>query len=207
MENVLVGTKGWEHKLWQNDFYPCGLPKDWELDYYSNQFYCVLVSQQQWQHWSVTEIESIAESLAEENFFITLQVESLQNSEKDKLKEIQHLFGYLLHGVLLFSMDDLSFYQQELSVEITIKSANYIKFGIWSFQNDQDYYCGFPLLVLNLFELKIVKQKDILIDFEKSLLNIEIGGLIYIASTEKNKKDILVNKVIEFKVLVELLGL
>ena len=74
MENILVGIQGWLHDRWQGSFYPEDLPADWQLDFYSNQFYCVLIEQEQWLNWTKKQLTEIAENLEDEDFYITLKV-------------------------------------------------------------------------------------------------------------------------------------
>jgi len=42
-DNLLVGTRGWDHASWQGGFYPQELPPDWRLGFYATQMRCVLV--------------------------------------------------------------------------------------------------------------------------------------------------------------------
>ncbi|MDH5483866.1 MAG: hypothetical protein OEY43_01420 [Gammaproteobacteria bacterium] len=42
-EHFRVGSLGWRHSGWQQDFYPEDLPEDWQLSYYANEFSTVLV--------------------------------------------------------------------------------------------------------------------------------------------------------------------
>lgn len=49
-DNILTGAYGWQHEHWNNSFYPGDLPNDWQLDYYSNAFDCVLVPPGDWMN-------------------------------------------------------------------------------------------------------------------------------------------------------------
>jgi hypothetical protein len=40
---LIIGARGWNYAQWQNTYYPDGLPEDWRLSYYSNEFSAVLV--------------------------------------------------------------------------------------------------------------------------------------------------------------------
>lgn len=42
-EPLMVGTCGWEHAVWVDQFYPAELPEDWRFCYYSNNLRSVLV--------------------------------------------------------------------------------------------------------------------------------------------------------------------
>ncbi len=187
------------------------MPVDWQLDYYSNQFACVLVAQQEWEQWSTEQIVEIANNLAEETFFITLLVSTCK---KDQLKKIKKALGDLFHGVLVTKY--LDFYSDDLAVEITIKSrdarvntkltnngltANRLTTN-WQFQYKNNFYTGFPLIELNLAKLSIVEQKELLINLSKSFPKTINGGFIYIINIEENTQ-----KIVDFKILAELLGL
>ena len=47
---VLIGTCGWQHPTWIHEFYPEGLPDDWQLGYYGNEYRVVLVPAAYWQN-------------------------------------------------------------------------------------------------------------------------------------------------------------
>ena len=68
MENLRVGTVGWQHKDWLDGFYPEGMPEDWQLDFYSNIYSAVLVPQTDWVQWQEDELEEIQEALEGEDF-------------------------------------------------------------------------------------------------------------------------------------------
>lgn len=37
-QRILIGSLGWQHDGWQDDYYPQDLPSEWRLGYYSNEF-------------------------------------------------------------------------------------------------------------------------------------------------------------------------
>ncbi len=45
---MLLGAYGWTHDSWNDAFYPEGLPLEWQLSYYSNEFNAVLVPAGVW---------------------------------------------------------------------------------------------------------------------------------------------------------------
>ena len=45
---VLMGTCGWNHKGWLDNFYSEDLPEDWQLGFYSNEFPVVYVAAEEW---------------------------------------------------------------------------------------------------------------------------------------------------------------
>lgn len=204
MENVLVGIKGWQYENWQGQYYPEDLPEDWQLDFYSNQFYCTLIPQNQWLNWTEEDIEEIAETLEGESFYFTLEVKKCQGGVQ--LQRIKDILGSLFHGILVSDIINDDFYQS-LSVKVTIKSKQPIINKDWSFKFNDDYYAGFPMLELDLAILSIEQKKTCLTEFKNSL-PMQEEGLIYIKNTEKNTdNNINVEKAIEFQTLAELLGL
>jgi uncharacterized protein YecE (DUF72 family) len=194
MENVLVGAKGWHHDNWRGSYYPDDLPEDWTLDFYSNQFYCVLVEQSLWMDWNTEEIEEIAENLADENFLFTFQLKTAQGGSQ--LQKIKDILGVLFHSVLVYEGINIALYQR-LEVEVTKKLVK---------ADETVEYAGFPMLELDLAMLNIAEQKEQLLAFKESLPNEEIGGLIYITNTEENQ-TLIAKKIIDFQVLTQLLGL
>jgi len=46
--NINVGAYGWRHPHWLGEFYHEDLPQEWQLNYYSNVFNCVLVPADYW---------------------------------------------------------------------------------------------------------------------------------------------------------------
>ncbi len=47
---LYIGTQGWDHPNWQNNFYPDDLPGEWQLTYYSNEIPVVYVpTESDWQ--------------------------------------------------------------------------------------------------------------------------------------------------------------
>lgn len=47
---VLIGACGWQHPTWVKEFYPEGLPEDWQLGYYGNEYRVVLIPADYWQN-------------------------------------------------------------------------------------------------------------------------------------------------------------
>jgi hypothetical protein len=45
---VLMGTCGWNHKAWLNNYYSEDLPEDWQLGFYSNEFPVVYMATEEW---------------------------------------------------------------------------------------------------------------------------------------------------------------
>lgn len=60
-EPLMIGTRGWEHAPWLDDFYPDELPPDWRFCYYSNNLRSVLVPQELWPQTGRAQVAQWAE--------------------------------------------------------------------------------------------------------------------------------------------------
>lgn len=65
---VLMGTCGWNHQAWLNDFYSEDLPEDWQLGFYSNEFPVVYVPTADWL--DVTDLSEWTEDVSDSFRFI-----------------------------------------------------------------------------------------------------------------------------------------
>ncbi len=76
-ENILaelvVGSRGWEHAQWLESYYPDDLPEDWRLDYYANEFGCVVLPAETWMTTDEDVIEQWLEDV-EEDFMFFLEL-------------------------------------------------------------------------------------------------------------------------------------
>lgn len=77
---VLMGTCGWKHKEWLNDFYSDDLPEEWQLGFYSNEFPVVYVPTAQWLDDS--DISEWCEDVAETFRFVLEISADILNDEK-----------------------------------------------------------------------------------------------------------------------------
>lgn len=206
LENILIGTLNWQHKSWQDTFYPAGMPEDWQLDYYSNQYLTVLVSPTIWQSWTEEMLEELVESLEDEEFYFVLQVNDLTEKNKMKLSLIKQFLGDLFFAVVLENItDENDFFNKKLAVAVTLKqSGNNTRVTGWSFAVGNNLFSGMPIIEVDLAVLSLAQQKIILADFEASLPSSTDGGIVFISNTDNNRID--ANKLSDFKVLCELLG-
>lgn len=87
---VLMGSCGWNHQGWINDFYSDDLPEDWYLGFYSNEFSVVYVANVDWV--DEDDLSSWTEDVSETFRFIfevsaaVLQDETLFAQSLEKLK-------------------------------------------------------------------------------------------------------------------------
>jgi hypothetical protein len=106
---IHVAARGWLHPSWQEDFYPDGLPEDWRLSYYSNEFRAVVVPAAEWTGLETVEIERWTEDVSQ-TFLFYLEVEDLVADWGQIAKRIKPLGEYLGGFILrpLETDDDLS---------------------------------------------------------------------------------------------------
>jgi hypothetical protein len=96
---IHVAARGWSHPLWQGDFYPDGLPEDWRLSYYSNEFRAVVVPAVEWVGLGSVELERWVEDVPD-NFLFYLEVEDLV-ANWNQIEEITRPLGEQLGGFIL----------------------------------------------------------------------------------------------------------
>jgi hypothetical protein len=46
--SLLIGACGWQYPLWDDSYYPEGLPEEWRLAYYGNEYPVVLIPAAYW---------------------------------------------------------------------------------------------------------------------------------------------------------------
>jgi len=97
--NFLVAARGWRHPAWVENFYPQGLPEDWQLSYYSNEFRAVVVPAETWGNADTREVASWQED-TDEAFRFFLEVTDLDTGWGDFSARILPLAGQF-GGVLL----------------------------------------------------------------------------------------------------------
>ena len=97
--NFLVAARGWRHPAWVDNFYPQGLPEDWQLSYYSNEFRAVVVPADTWANADTLEVASWQED-TDEAFRFFLEVTDLYTGWGDFSARIFPLAGQF-GGVLL----------------------------------------------------------------------------------------------------------
>lgn len=73
LAELVVGTCGWEHAPWLESYYPEDLPEDWRLNYYANEFGCMVLPAKIWMLVDKETIEQWLEDVDEDfMFFIEL---------------------------------------------------------------------------------------------------------------------------------------
>lgn len=105
MNNLQIGTFGWQHTDWLGSFYPEDLPKEWELDYYSNAFRVVLLPQMQWMQWGEEEVKETLDAVEGDfSFFLALS-EPLNEALSSQIEWMKSQMDSKLAGVVVFAED------------------------------------------------------------------------------------------------------
>ena len=60
MSRVHIGTIHWDHKKWNDSYYPDDIPDEWKLAFYANDFSAIVLPENLWR---TAEIEALAEYL------------------------------------------------------------------------------------------------------------------------------------------------
>ena len=58
----MIGAAGWQHPRWSEEYYPEGLPPEWQLGYYGNEYSVVLIPASVWEQAEVPVAEWLAET-------------------------------------------------------------------------------------------------------------------------------------------------
>ncbi len=220
MENLIIGAEGWLHESWHGDFYPEGLPEDWRLDFYSQQFKCVLVAEKQWLSWEKSQLEEIAESLAGESF--TLVFKLIQNVTAENLNRLKNIIASLA-GVSIrllinpsqSAVKNLPKFFNDISITFvedsaTAKRGRYpFSFSEkWSWSVEDQVLYGDPLAYVTSLPENSKQQVQLLQSFAESLPKDQakdlkgLEGIPFIIS----EKQVKTSQLIQLQTLAELLG-
>lgn len=205
MENLTIGAESWLHKDWEGSFYPEGMPEDWRLDFYSNQFYCVLVPEEDWLTWGKKDLEDIAEALEGESFaFIFKLTEKLTCDDLKWLEEVvKGLSGLsirLLIDLQVLPLKSLPILLKNLPMTYVEPLSKEGKIG-WSWSIENQTFSGEPFGCVSFLPQNDKGKIDLLKSFMYSLPK-NLNGAPFIVSGDKIKGSSLSH----LKTLSELLG-
>lgn len=117
---VLMGTCGWNHQAWLNDFYSEDLPEDWQLGFYSNEFPVVYVPAADWL--DVTDLSEWTEDVSDSFRFILEIPGEVLNDElrfSAALEKVKTLDGFCLGLVFQLTpgiCNDTDLFQQRVDL-------------------------------------------------------------------------------------------
>ncbi len=142
-----IGSYGWQHKTWDNSFYPDDLPMEWQFAYYANEYSVIMIPWQLLQqHFEIfkqgiDDSDEACQILYEfpVDDFKTRTNNEIQYDVQDFLDKISFAGKRNLGFVLVFqhsdicglSQDKLNFFQELLltslktiSLCVEVKTAN-----------------------------------------------------------------------------------
>lgn len=143
VESLNIGTVGWTHQSWQQ-FYPEGLPEDWQFDYYTQAFNCVLVPQIEWRQWTEETLEELSEAIEGEEFEFFFEIEKcLAPEDNEQLIFIQTVLKHHAVGVLMKEVSQ-SLPESLKAFKISLVSKTETLPG-WQWKHEGRIYSGFPM--------------------------------------------------------------
>lgn len=100
---LAIGSVGWTHKKWSQDYYPEDMPAEWQLDFYSHHFPCILMQPDEWLTASERQIRQWSEDVKDTfDFFINV-TDKLDDKVIAQLENITQHLGDKLKGVVIAS--------------------------------------------------------------------------------------------------------
>ncbi len=98
---ILVGAAGWQHAAWQEDFYPEGLPDEWTLGFYGNEFKVILLPAVAWPI-DVRAVQRLVQDSGESLAFLCeLPLARCRRELLANNQQVLQAFGPRLLGVIL----------------------------------------------------------------------------------------------------------
>lgn len=213
MENVLIGTEGWQHEAWLGSFYPEDLPEDWQLDYYSNLYRVLLVPYAVWSVWQLDDVEEIVEAMESPSYLYLSCEQLLEEKDWRKIQLLQQAMPELVAGLffkLPASTDveaaeicksaEREMKARNLSLPITLLAAHY-QLPQWNWSHQGRVLSGAPLAYISSLIEDGKAQAEIISSFMASLPAEQLGAPVIVGGEEVN-----MNAVANLKTVAELLG-
>ena len=173
MENLQIGTCGWQHDNWLGGFYPEDLPVDWQLDYFSNAYRVLLVPQSVWSGWCNEDIDTVDEAVESPFYFyfaVETDLDSLDAVLLSQLEKIVSVLKSQAVGIVVWS--EGPFTQVELAgLPVTLVSTQQ-KLPGWCWQYQGLWMSGQPLAYLSELTTDPKAQVVILKNFMRSLSSV-----------------------------------
>lgn len=200
MDNLFVGVKDWEREAWSGVFYPEDMPREWWLDYYSNQFSSVLVSESHWLNWQADAIEEFYEALEGETFYFFFEVlGDMNTSKQSQLQTIKKQLGALAYGIVWFDAPAI----MEPSLEgFTLTYVNgVVDNSAWHYEWLGNRLSGFPLAVIDRLPQEPKRQAHLVSDFMQSLPEDQSGTAFFVLDEHVTSQSLK-----ELQVMSEIMG-
>ena len=131
---VLIGSCGWKHSSWLDDFYSEDLPEDWQLGFYSNEFPVVYVPMADWINED--DISEWAEDVADSfRFILEISADILNDESRfaialDNAKELGDLCLGLVFQLNSTISNDISLLKENITLGQAIAPVCVDSYGI-----------------------------------------------------------------------------
>lgn len=199
MDNLQIGTYGWQYDSWIGGFYPEDIPTDWQLDYYNNAYRVLLIPEQAWLNWTEDDFEEILDAIEGDFGFYFEVVDTLSNSKEEQLTKIISVFSEAAKGIVMFSEKE-NLETSYCDLPVTLISKSQILPG-WQWQEKNVICSGEPCGVVFELTIQPKEQTALLKSFMGSLPNANEGAPFFVAG-----KDIDMTQVYNLKTIGEFLG-
>lgn len=167
MENLQVGAYGWQYSSWIGGFYPEDIPKEWQLDFYSNAYRVLLVPESVWLQWGDEEIEEMLDSVEGDFGFFFEVKELFDEIKKAQLNLIVDSFAECAKGVVVVSEQE-GIVAEYCGLPVTLVSEKNTLPG-WQWQYENLNCSGFPCGVIFQLSAQPKEQTALLKSFMQSL--------------------------------------
>ena len=192
MDNLQVGTLGWQYESWVGGFYPDDMPEDWWLDYYANHYRVVLVPESQWMSWQEEAFEEVLEAVEGDFRFYFQLTEPLSPEKLEQLDQVQQNFDEKAAGVIYVTEQvDASVQKNKevASMPVTLWSQTQRLPG-WHWQYG-DWHCsGAVCGVVGDINIEPKQQTVLLQEFMQSLPDGQEGVPLIVHSEQVDMKQL-----------------
>lgn len=117
---VLIGTCGWQYPQWNETYYPEGMPEEWQLAYYGNEYPVVLIPAAYWVQGRAAIGSWLEETDSRPGFICEWSFGSGQPAQADT-QELIAALGNRVEGILV-SLDTMPDDSQSATIAALAKS-------------------------------------------------------------------------------------
>jgi len=117
---VLIGTCGWQYPQWNHSYYPEGLPEEWQLAYYGNEYPVVLIPAAYWSQGRAA-IDSWLEETEDRPQFICEWSFGLEQATPVETQTLIAALGERVEGILI-SLDTMPDKAQRVTMATLAKA-------------------------------------------------------------------------------------
>ncbi|MEA1990536.1 MAG: hypothetical protein U9N57_15190 [Pseudomonadota bacterium] len=188
MDNLQIGTYGWQYDSWIGGFYPEDIPKDWQLDYYSNAYRVILVPEQAWLSWAEDGFEEILDAVEGDFGFYFEVVDELASSKEAQLTKIVSVFSETAKGVVVFSERD-NLASSYCGLSVTLISKNQV-LPAWQWKEGELTCSGEPCGVVFDLTSQPKEQTALLKSFVGSFPRGYEGAPLFVRGEEINMEQV-----------------